>query len=170
VSNCNCISKRSVYENRKTKTNLAPKTLPKWLHRSVRAVSDLFRPRELVPHPYDHMAVFSKPDVVSAYVERLDATTLPFAIDAAHILELVPPNPGTEYVVLDDACGTGAAVEWIVRAFAKADVPLKITATDQSAVMMNEVDKRRQRNSWGDDIRFVMMDAQVLILSKLKLM
>jgi ubiquinone/menaquinone biosynthesis C-methylase UbiE len=115
------------------------------------------------------MAIFSKPDVVSAYVERLDATTLPFAIDAAHILELVPPNQGTEYVILDDACGTGAAVEWIVRAFAKADVPLQITATDQSAVMMNEVDKRRQRNSWSDDVRFVMMDAQVQFPHALKL-
>lgn len=123
--------------------------------------SDVFRPRDLPPQPYEHMAIFCNPDVVSAYVERLETTTLPFAIDAAHIINVVPPRKGEEYIVLDDACGTGAAVEWIVKEFEEEDVDIDITATDTSAVMINEVTKRRERLNWGDNVKFVIMDAQV---------
>jgi ubiquinone/menaquinone biosynthesis C-methylase UbiE len=64
-------------------------------------------------------------------------------------------------MVLDDACGTGAAVEWIVKEFEEEDVDIEITATDTSAVMINEVTKRRERLNWGDNVKFVIMDAQV---------
>jgi len=97
--------------------------------------------------------------MASAYFARLEVTTLPFAIDAAHILELVPPKPGS--IVLDNACGTGAAVGWIIHEYEKAGVDLRIAATDFSAVMMNEVNTRRERLHWGDNVQTIIMDAQV---------
>ena len=108
------------------------------------------------------MDIFSSPQLVSAYLERLDATTLPFAVDAAYILELVPPHQGREYVVLDDACGTGAAVEWIVREFNEKGVRFEIYATDHSAVMINEVENRRDRLGWGINVKCFLMDAKVI--------
>ena len=107
------------------------------------------------------MELFSHPDAISAYLERLDATTLPFAVDAAHITKLIPPHQGEDYVVLDDACGTGAAVEWIIRQFEDIGVPLEIYATDNSAIMMNEVEKRKERLGWGRNVKTFLMDAQV---------
>ena len=112
------------------------------------------------------MHIFSSPDVVSAYLERLDATTLPFAIDAAYLLDLIPPRQKKEYVILDDACGTGAAVEWIIREFEKQGVELEIYAIDRSAVMMNEIAKRKERLQWGNDVRSFLMDAQVTTLAR----
>jgi ubiquinone/menaquinone biosynthesis C-methylase UbiE len=73
----------------------------------------------------------------------------------------VPPQKDIEYVILDNACGTGAAVEWIIDAFDKAGVPLDITATDHSAVMINEVTQRRERLNWGENVKSFIMDAQV---------
>jgi ubiquinone/menaquinone biosynthesis C-methylase UbiE len=82
-------------------------------------------------------------------------------MDAAHIVDLVPSNQGIQYVVLDNACGTGAAVEWLVNEFAAQGLELDITATDYSAVMMNEVTSRRERLNWGKNIKSFIMDAQV---------
>ena len=82
-------------------------------------------------------------------------------MDAAHIIDLVPPHQGTQYVVLDNACGTGAAVEWLVNDFAAEGMELDITATDYSAVMMNEVTNRRERLNWGKNVKSLIMDAQV---------
>lgn len=141
--------------------NLAPTLFHRWLHRSADMFSDVFRPRDLPHQSYEHMAIFCNPEVVSAYVERLETTTLPFAIDAAHIINVVPPRKEEEYMVLDDACGTGAAVEWIIKEFEEEDLDIDITATDTSAVMINEVTKRRERLNWGDNVKFVIMDAQV---------
>jgi Methyltransferase domain len=101
------------------------------------------------------------PEQVAAYVRRLDATSLPFAIDAAHLVNLVPPTPGHEYCILDNACGSGAFVEWLLGEFEAVGVPLDITATDYSAVMMNEVQSRRERLNWGPNVKTVVMDAQV---------
>jgi ubiquinone/menaquinone biosynthesis C-methylase UbiE len=109
------------------------------------------------------MDLFSHPDIVSGYLERLDATTLPFTVDAACLIKLVPPRYGEKYVVLDDACGTGAAVEWIVQQFLVSGVDLEIDVMDNSAVMMNEVSKRRERLGWGDNVKTFLMDAQVLL-------
>jgi len=140
---------------------LAHSKLYAWLHRSICAFGDVKQSR-VSTHCHDPTTVFSSPETVSAYVGRLDTTTLPFAIDAAYILDIVPPQQGTEYVVLDNACGTGAAVEWIIKEFDKAGVQLDITATDYSAVMMNEVTKRRHRLDWGDNVKSIIMDAQVI--------
>lgn len=115
------------------------------------------------PAAHDGNSIFSSPEVLSKYLERLEATTLPFAIAAAQIIDLVPPQQGNEYVVLDDACGTGAAVEWIVDKFSEANVPIAVTATDCSAVMINEVENRAKRLDWGDCIKWAVMDAQVLL-------
>lgn len=82
-------------------------------------------------------------------------------MDAAHIIDLIPPRQDTQYVVLDDACGTGAAVEWLVHEFAAEGMDLDITATDYSAVMMNEVANRRERLKWDKNVKSRMMDAQV---------
>jgi len=109
----------------------------------------------------DHAAIFSSPDALSTYFARLDVATLPFAIDAAQIIGLDPSRKDSEYVVLDNACGTGAAVEWIVNQFQEADILLDITATDYSAVMMNEVGLRRGRLHWDSHIKSYIMDAQV---------
>jgi hypothetical protein len=38
---------------------------------------------------------------------------------------------------------------------------LDITATDYSAVMMNEVTNRRERLNWGKNVKSLIMDAQV---------
>jgi SAM-dependent methyltransferase len=143
---------------------LAHSKLYTWLHRSVSAFSDVKRSRESTHllHHHDPTAVFSSPETVLAYVGRLDTTTLPFAIDAAHVLDIIPPQQETEYVVLDNACGTGAAVEWMIKEFIKAGVQLDITATDHSAVMMNEVTKRRHRLDWGNNVKSIIMDAQVV--------
>ena len=99
-------------------------------------------------------------------MERLDTTTLPFAKDAAQIIGLVPPQPGCEYLVLDDACGTGAAVEWIITEFNEVAIPLNIVATDYSAIMINEVERRARRQEWGANVKWVVMDAQVQISVK----
>ena len=64
--------------------------------------------------------------------------------------------------MLDDACGTGAAVEWIIREFNEKGVRLEIYATDHSAVMMNEVENRRERLGWGINVECFLMDAQVI--------
>jgi len=117
----------------------------------------------------DHAAIFSSPETLSAYFARLDVATLPFAIDAARLIAVVPPLRDGEYVVLDNACGTGAAVEWTVKQFQDADVPLDITATDYSAVMMNEVELRRERLHWESDVKSFIMDAQVTLLKMMKL-
>jgi ubiquinone/menaquinone biosynthesis C-methylase UbiE len=101
--------------------------------------------------------------MIFAYVERLDTTTLPFAIDAMHVTGLVPPHAGSEYVVLDDACGTGAAVEYVINQFKIAEVHLDITATDYSAVMMDQVAIRRERLNWGENVKTAIMDAQVYL-------
>ena len=82
-------------------------------------------------------------------------------MDAAHIIGLVPPRQGTQYVVVDNACGTGAAVEWLLNEFAAEGMELDITATDYSAVMMNEVTNRRERLKWGRNVKSLIMDAQV---------
>jgi ubiquinone/menaquinone biosynthesis C-methylase UbiE len=76
-------------------------------------------------------------------------------------VDLVPPRKGSEYIVLDNACGTGAAVEWMIQEFDKLGMQLDITATDYSAVMMNEVQKRRERLKWGGNVKTYIMDAQV---------
>src|SRR6266496_5299603 len=119
---------------------LAPSTLSAWLHHPVKSFRELCYGRESTDSSaYAALAtdIFSSPETVAAYVERLDRATLAFAIDAAHVIDVVPPRKGSEYVILDNACGTGAAVEWIVNEFDKPGVSLVITATDHSAVMMN---------------------------------
>lgn len=145
---------------------MASSTLYRWLHRSINALGDRYQSRKSSrsPRRYDRTAVFSNAETVSAYIERLDTTTLPFAIDATQIASLVPSHQGTEYVVLDNACGTGAAMEWIINEFNRQRVTLDITATDHSAVMMNEVTKRRERLNWGDNVKSILMDAQVCLL------
>jgi hypothetical protein len=143
--------------------NLASPTLSAWLHHPVKSFREFYYRRESTDTPGNtaHVAIFSSPETVAAYVERLDTTTLAFAIDAAHIIGIVPPHQGSEYIILDNACGTGAAVEWIINEFGKQGVHLDITATDHSAVMMNEVAKRRERLNWGDNVKSILMDAQV---------
>ena len=122
------------------------------------------RPSKPSPRPLpDRPGFFCSPESISAYVGRLEATTLPFAIDAAQLVELVPPRKETEYLVLDDACGAGAAIEWIINEFNKAEVALDITATDCSAVMINEVAKRRELHKWGENVKTFVMDAQVTL-------
>lgn len=145
--------------------NLASPTLSAWLHRLAKSFREFFYSRESTDTPSNisQVAIFSSPETIGAYVERLDTTTLAFAIDAACIVDVVPPRHGYEYVILDDACGTGAAVEWIINEFDKRGVHLDITATDHSAVMMNEVAKRRERLNWGDNVKSLIMDAQVLL-------
>jgi 2-polyprenyl-3-methyl-5-hydroxy-6-metoxy-1,4-benzoquinol methylase len=101
------------------------------------------------------------PEQVAAYIRRLDTTSLPFAIDAAHLLNLAPPTPDRAYSILDNACGSGAFVEWLVREFEAVGAPVDITATDYSAVMMNEVQNRRDRANWGSNVKTAIMDAQV---------
>lgn len=109
---------------------------------------------------------FTKPEDVAAYARRLEATCLPFAVEAAHAINLVPPTAISKYVVLDNACGSGAFVEWLVQEFERIDVPYSITATDYSALMMNEVQNRRERLGWSGSVRTVIMDAQVNSSSK----
>ena len=50
----------------------------------------------------------------------------------------------------------------MIKEFNKAGVQLDITATDHSAVMMNEVTKRRHRLDWGHNVKSIIMDAQVI--------
>ena len=69
-------------------------------------------------------------------------------------------------MVLDNACGTGAAVEWMVNEFAAEGFELDITATDYSALMMNEVTKHRERLNWGRNVKSLIMDAQVQFQTK----
>jgi hypothetical protein len=52
-------------------------------------------------------------------------------------------------------------VEWLVNEFAAEGMELDITATDYSAVMMNEVTNRRERLNWGKNVKSWIMDAQV---------
>jgi hypothetical protein len=145
--------------------NLASPTLSAWLHHPVKSFREFCYGRESTDTLGNttQVAIFSNPETVAAYVERLDTTTLTFAIDAAHIIDVVPPRQGSEYIILDDACGTGAAVEWIINEFDKQGVRLDITATDHSAVMMNEVAKRRERLDWGHNVKSILMDAQVCL-------
>jgi hypothetical protein len=113
------------------------------------------------PTPRNQGESLTTPDQIAAYVRRLDSTSLPFAIDAAHLLNLVPPPPDHDYSILDNACGSGAFVEWLIGQFEAVGVPLDITATDYSALMMNEVHGRRDRLNWGSNVKTAIMDAQV---------
>ena len=104
---------------------------------------------------------FRRPEDVAAYARRLETTSLPFAIDAAHIINLVPPTNDSSYGVLDNACGSGALIEWLVKELTRNEVPFSITGTDYSALMMNEVQNRRERLGWGGNVKTTIMDAQV---------
>jgi len=104
---------------------------------------------------------FTRQEDVAAYAHRLERTSLPFAIEAAYIINLVPPTDHSNYVVLDNACGSGALVEWLVNEITQNEVPFSIDATDYSALMMNEVQERRERLGWGENVKTAIMDAQV---------
>jgi ubiquinone/menaquinone biosynthesis C-methylase UbiE len=65
-------------------------------------------------------------------------------------------------VVLDNACGTGAAAEWLVGEFVQVgNRHFRVYATDRSAVMVNEVMKRVER--CGGLLSGTVMDAQVCL-------
>jgi ubiquinone/menaquinone biosynthesis C-methylase UbiE len=132
-----------------------------WLHRALSNLRNTFRQSNAQPHASAHSAVLPSPDEISAYVERLDTTTLPFAIDAMHVISLLPPHTGDEYLVLDNACGTGAAGEYAIEQFEKKGMELDIALTDHSAVMMAQVATRREQLNWGQNVKSVIMDAQV---------
>jgi len=108
-----------------------------------------------------HSEVFTRPEDVAAFAHRLEMTSLPFAIETAYIINLVPPTNHSNYVVLDNACGPGALVEWLVKEITQNKVPFSIDATDYSALMMNEVQKRKERLVWGENVKTTVMDAQV---------